>query len=73
MSAAEEKEVFILAEGDEIQEAPAIDEKLLKAQAIVDAWYTESVFNSPVSRNTEAFNHMAMVKGNLVEKIREVL
>lgn len=40
---------------------------------VVDTWFNETICNSPVSRDTEAYNHMVMVKEDLKQRLEAAL
>lgn len=47
-----------------------MDEKIDKT---VDAWFNEKICNSPVSRDTEAYNHIAAAKEDLKKRLQTEL
>lgn len=57
------------AVANEAAQQPATEPLAAKVDRIVDAWYSESVANSPVSRETGAWNHMQEVKARLKEAL----
>ena len=44
-----------------------------KITTVVDTWFNETICNSPVSRNTEAYNHLVMVKEDLKQRLEAAL
>lgn len=42
-----------------------------KHDAAISAWVSQHIYDSPVSRNTEAFNHLVSVLPHLKSKLAE--
>lgn len=49
--------------------APAVETPAAKVARVVDEWFMEAVANSPVSRETSAWNHMVEAKERLKAKL----
>lgn len=47
-----------------------MNEKIEKA---VDGWFNEKICNSPVSRDTEVYNHIAAAKEDLKKRLQQEL
>ena len=43
-----------------------------KTDKAVDEWIYEQIFNSPISRNTDAFNHLQSVIQALKDKLNTI-
>lgn len=43
-----------------------------KIENVVNAWWKRCVCNSPVSRSTEAFNHLQSVLPELKQAVQEI-
>ncbi|HYW76731.1 MAG TPA: hypothetical protein VFA48_08915 [Gammaproteobacteria bacterium] len=44
-----------------------------EVEQVMDAWWTRHVQNSPVSRNTEAFNHLQSIFGTLKADVKAIV
>lgn len=53
-------------------DAPTTDQKQAIVRA-VDAWFNERIYNSPVARSTEAWNHLHAYRDELVANILKEL
>ena len=51
--------------------AQAVEEVPDRIDTAIRAWVSEHIHNSPVSRDTDAFNHLVSVLPHLAAKLKE--
>jgi len=57
---------------DEQLELPGVPKKKPDYKAVVMKWASDHLHNSPLSRSTEAWNHLQSKFGELVKKLEEI-
>lgn len=50
------------------------DDQVSRRQVLdtVEAWYREHIHNSPASRDTEVYNHLAQARTRLIEQLGSI-